>query len=56
MAATKNTIPPDSLKLNYNTYVESLQNPVNECLTTDNFSENLKLADIRFQFFKRKIR
>ena len=55
MAATKNTIPPDSLKLNYNTYVESLQNPVNECLTTDNFSENLKLANIN-SVFKKKIR
>ena len=50
MTATKNIIPPDSLKLNYNTYVESLQNPVNECLTADNFSEKLKLANINSVF------
>ena len=36
------------LKLSCNTSTATLQNPLNECLLTDNFLDNLKLAGINF--------
>ena len=53
MAATKNAIPPERLKLNCSTFVETLQNLFNKCLTTGNFSDNLKLAYINPVFEKK---
>ena len=52
-ATTKNTIPPEILKMSCNTSPETLQNLFNECLITDNFPDNLKLADIT-PVFKKK--
>ena len=43
IAATKNAIPHERLKLNCNIFVETLQNLFNECLTTGSFSDNVKL-------------
>ena len=53
MAVTKSGIPPERLKLNCCTFVETLQNLFNECLTTGNFSDNLKLAYINPVFEKK---
>ena len=47
MTAIENTIPPERLRLNYNTSVETLWNLFNECLKAGNFPHNLKLANIR---------
>ena len=52
-ATNKNTIPPIILKISCNTSPETLQNLFNECLITDNFPDNLKLADIT-PVFKKK--
>ena len=45
-ATTKNTIPPKTLKLSFNTSVETLHNLFNECLIAGNFPNNLELAEI----------
>ena len=47
------TIPPKILKESHNTFVKTLQNLLNQCLITGNFSDNLKLADIT-PVFKKK--
>ena len=52
-ATTKNTTQPKILKINCNTSAETLHNLFNECLTTGNFPDNLKLADIT-PVFKKK--
>ena len=52
-ATTKNTIPPKILKISCNTSPETLQDLFNKCLITDNFPDNLKLADIT-PVFKKK--
>ena len=49
---TKNTIPPKVLKVSCNTSAETLQFLLNECLTTGNFPDNLKLVDISPVFKK----
>ena len=56
MAAAKKTISPESLELSCKTSVETLQNFFDECLTTGNFPDNLKLADFNLAFknFKKK--
>ena len=54
MAATKNAIAHERLKLNCNIFVETLQNLFNECLRTGNFSDNLKLTDINPVFQKKE--
>ena len=41
------------LKLSCNTSTATLQNPLNECLLTENFLDNLKLAGI-ISIFKKK--
>ena len=53
-ANTKNTNPPKILKVSCNTSAETEHNLFNECLITDNFSDNLKLADIT-PVFKKKV-
>ena len=51
-ATTKNTIPPKVLKVSCSTSAETLQFLLNECLTTGNFPDNLKLVDISPVFKK----
>ena len=50
---TKNTIPPKILKVSCNTSAETSQNLFSECLITENFPDNLKLADITPLFIKK---
>ena len=45
-ATTNETTPPKILKLNCNTFVETLKSLFNETLITCSFHNNLKLADI----------
>ena len=52
-ATTKNTTPPNILKVSCNIFTETLQNPFNDCLITGNFPDNVKLADIN-PVFQRK--
>ena len=52
-ATNKNTIPPKILKVSCNTSAETLHNLFNECLTTGNFPDNLKVVDIT-PVFKKK--
>ena len=55
-ATTKNTIltiPSKTLKVNCKNSPETLQDRFNECLITDNFPDNLKLADITTVFKKK---
>ena len=46
-------IPPNILKESCNTFVETLQNVLNQCLITGDFPDNLKLADITPAFKKK---
>ena len=52
-ATTKNTIPLKILKVSSDTSAETLHNLFSECLITDSFPDNLKLADIT-PVFKKK--
>ena len=53
MAATKNVIQPERLKLNCNTCVKTLESLFKECLTTGNFPDNLKPTDVNSIFGKK---
>ena len=53
-STTKNALPPKILKISCNTSPKTLHNLFNECLITDNFLDNLKLAGITAVFKSNK--